>query len=108
MSSFGLEDDNDFKQQSQSSDCFVTWGNLFSEVILNESPRTACQSSLLLSWFWSLSHHSLFYVLQATFYALRSSYRFLTPNLWKENVFTKGPFAQFSEFLATPEAASKQ
>jgi small subunit ribosomal protein S2e len=36
---------------------------------------------------------------KATFFALRSSYRFLTPNLWKENAVTKAPFAQFTDFL---------
>ena len=37
--------------------------------------------------------------LQATFFALRSSYRFLTPNLWKENAIAKAPFAQYTDFL---------
>lgn len=43
---------------------------------------------------------------KATFFALRSSYRFLTPNLWKPSPVTKAPFAQYSEFLSE-EAASK-
>lgn len=41
---------------------------------------------------------------KATFFALRSSYRFLTPNLWKQSAITKAPFAQFSDFLREEEA----
>jgi len=36
---------------------------------------------------------------KATFYALRSSYRFLTPDLWKKNVVGKSPFALYTDKL---------
>jgi len=36
---------------------------------------------------------------KATFYAIRATYGFLTPNLWKEQKFLKAPFQEFSEFL---------
>jgi len=40
---------------------------------------------------------------KATFFALRSSYRFLSPNLWKDNPITKGPFAQYTDYLKDSE-----
>jgi len=43
---------------------------------------------------------------KATYYALRSSYRFLTPNLWKENVAVRSPFSQYTDFLKDQEAAA--
>ena len=48
------------------------------------------------------THHP--YHHQATFFALRNSYRFLTPNLWKESALVKAPFAQFSDQLRDAEA----
>ena len=38
--------------------------------------------------------------LQATFFALRNSYGFLTPDLWKETRFQKLPYQEFTDFLA--------
>ena len=39
---------------------------------------------------------------QATFYALRATYGFLTPELWRETRYTKSPMQEFTDFLAKP------
>lgn len=39
---------------------------------------------------------------QATFFALAATYGFLTPELWRETVFTKSPMQEYSDFLAKP------
>jgi len=39
---------------------------------------------------------------KATFFAIRASYGYLTPDLWKETRLTKPPFQEFTDFLATP------
>jgi small subunit ribosomal protein S2e len=36
---------------------------------------------------------------KATFFALRNSYGFLTPNLWKEQRLLKTPYQEYSDFL---------
>lgn len=44
---------------------------------------------------------------KATFFAISRTYSFLTPDLWKETAFTKGPFEEFTDYLAKnhdPEA----
>lgn len=38
--------------------------------------------------------------MKATFYALANTYGFLTPDLWRETVFTKSPLQEYSDFLA--------
>ncbi len=42
---------------------------------------------------------------QATFFALAATYGFLTPELWRETVFTKSPMQEYSDFLAKPVGA---
>lgn len=41
-------------------------------------------------------------LLQATFAALRSTYDFLTPDLWQETRFGKQPLQEFTDFLQKP------
>ena len=38
--------------------------------------------------------------MKATFYALASTYGFLTPELWRETVFTKSPLQEYSGELS--------
>ena len=33
---------------------------------------------------------------------LQATYGFLTPDLWRETVFTKAPYQEFTDFLAKP------
>jgi small subunit ribosomal protein S2e len=40
---------------------------------------------------------------KATFFALAHTYGFLTPDLWRETVFTKSPIQEFTDFLAKPQ-----
>merc|ERR1712227_202578 len=37
---------------------------------------------------------------KATYTAISKTYAFLTPDLWKETVFTKAPFEEFTDYLA--------
>jgi small subunit ribosomal protein S2e len=39
---------------------------------------------------------------RATFYALASTYGFLSPDLWAETKYTKAPLQEFTDFLAKP------
>lgn len=39
---------------------------------------------------------------KATYYALRSTYEFLTPDLWPENKWQKAPAQEYTDFLAAP------
>lgn len=37
---------------------------------------------------------------KATFFAIRETYAYLTPDLWKEGRLTKAPFQEYTDFLA--------
>lgn len=37
---------------------------------------------------------------KATFDAISKTYSYLTPDLWKETVFTKSPYQEFTDHLA--------
>lgn len=39
---------------------------------------------------------------KATFFAIRETYCYLTPNLWKEGRLGKTPFQEYSDYLALP------
>jgi len=39
---------------------------------------------------------------KATVDAIRNTYLYLTPDLWGENKFVKGPYQEFTDFLAQP------
>merc|ERR1711935_950885 len=48
---------------------------------------------------------------KATYAAIAKTYSYLTPDLWKETVFTKSPYQEFTDFLAKnhkPVGAQKQ
>jgi len=46
--------------------------------------------------------------IQAGFACIKASYSYLTPDLWLENHFTKGPYQEFTDFLAkTQEKAAR-
>mmetsp|Transcript_40036 Transcript_40036/g.128062 ORF Transcript_40036/g.128062 Transcript_40036/m.128062 type:complete len:280 (+) Transcript_40036:206-1045(+) len=44
---------------------------------------------------------------KATFACLKSTYEFLTPDLWRETRFTKPPLQEFTDFLAKPYKAER-
>ena len=44
---------------------------------------------------------------KATYNALKNTYTFLTPELWKETKFAKVPYQEFTDFLTAPKAAVK-
>ena len=44
---------------------------------------------------------------KATYNALKNTYTFLTPELWKETKFAKVPYQEFTDFLTAPKAAPK-
>ena len=50
---------------------------------------------------------------KATFAAILNTYSYLTPDMWKDTVFTKAPYQEFTDHLAKmsksqPMAASQQ
>jgi len=45
--------------------------------------------------------------IKATFDALKLTYGFLTPDLWKETKLVKSPFQEYSDFLATKQEKRK-
>ena len=48
---------------------------------------------------------------KATYAAIAATYAYLTPDLWKETVFTKSPYQEFTDYLAKvhrPVAAQRQ
>merc|ERR1719229_1778195 len=44
--------------------------------------------------------------MKATFYALRATYAYLTPDLWKPTHFVQPPFQAFTDFLAQSKTSS--
>ena len=42
----------------------------------------------------------LFFSAKATYAAIMKTYSYLTPDLWKETVFTKSPYQEFTDYLA--------
>lgn len=40
---------------------------------------------------------------KATFQAITNTFNYLTPDLWKETVFTKSPYQEYSDFLMNSE-----
>ena len=42
----------------------------------------------------------LFITAKATYAAIANTYSYLTPDLWKETVFTKSPYQEFTDYLA--------
>lgn len=45
---------------------------------------------------------------KATFFAIRETYAYLTPDLWKEGRLGKGPFQEYTDFLALHKRAEKK
>jgi len=45
---------------------------------------------------------------KATFFAIRQTYAYLTPDLWKETRLIKTPYQEHSEFLAFPHKREKK
>merc|ERR1712004_568022 len=43
---------------------------------------------------------------KATYAAIAKTYSYLTPDLWKETVFTKSPYQEFTDFLAKNHRAA--
>merc|ERR1711916_96215 len=41
---------------------------------------------------------------KATYSAIAKTFSYLTPDLWKETVFTKSPYQEFTDYLAKPAA----
>merc|ERR1712196_356444 len=46
--------------------------------------------------------------IMATFEAVKNTYTFLTPELWKENRFAKAPYQELTDFLGGPSTAAKE
>ena len=46
--------------------------------------------------------------MKATYFALRSTYEFLTPDLWAENKWQKAPEQEYTDFLSAPPKKVRQ
>lgn len=57
----------------------------------------ARHTHFFLIQFFSLS---LSFLAKATYAAMAMTYSYLTPDLWKETVYTKTPFQEYSSLLA--------
>jgi len=44
---------------------------------------------------------------KATFAAISKTYSYLTPDMWKETVFTKTPYQEFTDFLAKNQSGQR-
>ena len=52
-----------------------------------------------------------YFTAKATYAAIAKTYAYLTPDLWKETVFTKSPYQEFTDYLAKnhrPVASQRQ
>ena len=49
---------------------------------------------------WVVGEVGVLFVAKATYTAIAKTYGFLTPDLWKETVFTKSPYQEFTDHLA--------
>lgn len=47
--------------------------------------------------------HCFALLAKATYAAMAMTYSYLTPDLWKETVYTKTPFQEYSEHLASTQ-----
>lgn len=44
---------------------------------------------------------------KATFAAISKTYSYLTPDMWKETVFSKTPYQEFTDFLAKNQTGQR-
>ena len=54
-------------------------------------------------FYYDFSFHitlSFYFLAKATYAAMAMTYSYLTPDLWKETVYTKAPFQEYSDHLA--------
>ena len=58
------------------------------------------QSILALNLWFSTLPCLLSITAKATYAAIAKTYAYLTPDLWKETVFTKSPYQEFTDYLA--------
>jgi len=56
---------------------------------------TLIQSVAIVSYWLSFS-----ILAKATYAAITQTYAYLTPDLWKETLFTKSPYQEFSDYLS--------
>ena len=58
-----------------------------------------------------VSYKCFHFTAKATYAAIAKTYAYLTPDLWKDTVFSKSPYQEFSDHLAKshkPVSAQKQ
>jgi small subunit ribosomal protein S2e len=75
-----------------------------SGIVAARTPKKVLQMAGIADVYTSSTGHTrtLGNFVKATFYALANTYAFLTPDLWTETRFVKGPFQEFTDFLAKP------
>ena len=68
-------------------------------------------SAKFLDFVWICGLIFILITAKATYAAIAKTYAYLTPDLWKETVFTKSPYQEFTDYLAKnhrPMAAQRQ
>ena len=55
-------------------------------------PKSVVPTNYMVLWFYLAA--------KATYAAIAQTYGYLTPDLWKETVFTKSPYQEFTDYLA--------
>ena len=55
-----------------------------------------------------MHHYNVFAAMtaKATYAAISNTYAYLTPDLWRETVFTKSPYQEFTDHLAKMQRAA--
>ena len=68
-----------------------------------------CQGSryiyLYLVLLLNFNMYLFVFTAKATYAAISKTYAYLTPDLWKETVFTKSPYQEFTDHLAKMQRA---
>jgi len=70
-------------------------------IVAARTPKKVLQFAGIEDVFTSTTGHTktMGNFVKATFEALKATYGFLTPDLWKETVLTKTPYQEYSDFL---------
>lgn len=73
-------------------------------VVAARTPKKVLQMAGIVDCYTSSrgTTRTLGNTVKATYAALAATYGFLTPDLWRETVFSKSPFQEHTDFLAKP------
>jgi len=73
--------------------------------------NTCGLENIFFQWIVNLITSFCSILAKATYAAIANTYSYLTPDLWKETVFTKSPYQEFTDYLVKnhrPVGSQKQ